>query len=186
MRASMGEPRGAKGSHYCASVNCDRNRVSCTRYVLGSPPVQWSAYLASQPAEEAAALVNDLTAGYGGLSFMVRQLVRNGELREVVTVLDRAELMLDRAYRRLGVMPERPLLPTPSVVATGQPWQAYMAARPHEGGPALLARLQDIVAQARVAGEVIGADGTVEEMAIHLRAALDQLQQLRAEMAAPE
>ena len=148
--------------------------------------MQWSTYLASQPAEEAAALVNDLTAGYGGLSFMVRQLVRNGELREVVTVLDRAELMLDRAYRRLGVMPERSLLPTPSVVAAGQPWQTYMAARPQEGGPALLARLQDIVAQARVAGEVIGADGTVEEMAIHLRAALDQLQQVRAEMAAPE
>ena len=144
--------------------------------------MQWSAYLAAQPADVAAALINDLTAGYGGLSFMVRQLLRNGELHEVVGTLGRAELLLDRAYRHLALAPDRPELPVPVTIPAGQPWQAYLVARPHEGGPALLARLQDVVAQARVGGEVIEADGTVEELAIHLRAALDQLQQLRLEL----
>ena len=138
--------------------------------------MQWSTYLASQLPAEAAALVNDLTAGYGPLVFMVRQLVRDGELREVVTALGRAEIALDRAYRRLAITPDRPPLPAPQATSAGQPWQAYLAAQPGESGPALLARLQDVVTQARVADEVIGADGAVEEMAIHLRSALDQLQ----------
>ena len=141
--------------------------------------MQWSDYLASQPEGEAAALVNDLMVGYGTLSFMVRQLTRNGELREVVAALGRAELVLDRAYRCLPGAEERVLLPTPRVVANGQLWQDYLAERPAQDGAALLARLQDVVAQARVSGEVIGADGSIGEMGIHLRAALDQQQQLR-------
>ena len=63
--------------------------------------MQWSDYLVTQPEDEAAGLVNDLMVGYGTLTFMVRQLTRNGELREVVATLGRAELALDRAYRRL-------------------------------------------------------------------------------------
>ncbi len=145
--------------------------------------MRWSEYLATQPADEAAALVNDLVIGYGTLSFMVRQLTRNGELREVVATLGRAELALDRAYRRLPGADERVVLPTARAVAEGQPWQTYLADRPEQDGVALLAQLQDVVAQAKVSGEVIGADGTVGEMGIHLRATLDQLQQLREELA---
>ncbi len=144
--------------------------------------MRWSDYLASRPPAEAAAVVNDLTSGYGGLAFTVRQLTRNGELAAVLTVLDRAERALDRAYRQLALAPERGELGPAHPVAANQPWQAYLHALPDDGGAALLARLQDVVAQARVAGEVIGADGSVDEISIALRAALDQLRGLRQEM----
>ena len=49
-----------------------------------------------------------------------------------------------------------------------------------------MARLQDVVARARVAGEVVAGDGTVAETCIHLRAALDQLPGLRAELSAQD
>ena len=143
--------------------------------------MRWSEYLASHPAE-ADALVNDLTMGYGGLAFMVRQLTRNGELSAVLAVLDRAERALDRAYHRLELTPERAALAPARPGAVDQPWQAYLRARPGDGGAALLARLQDVVAQAQVAGEVLGADGSLDEVRIALRAALDQLRGLRLEM----
>jgi hypothetical protein len=146
--------------------------------------MRWSEYLASHPAE-ADALVNDLTMGYGGLAFMVRQLARDGELAAVLALLDRAERALDRAYRRLALSPEREELAAARPVALGQPWQAYLRARPNDGGAALLARLQDVVAQAQVAGEVLGADGSVDEVSIALRAALDQLRGLRLAMTQP-
>ena len=144
--------------------------------------MRWSVYLESRPPEEAAALINDLRVGYGTPAFMVRQLARDGELRDVVGTLDRAEAALDRTYRRLAMQPERSVLPPERETASGQPWQTYLADRPDRGGPALLARLQDVVAAARVAGEAIATDGTVEELAIHLRAALDQLRGLRGAM----
>ena len=143
--------------------------------------MQWRAYLVAHPAE-ADALVNDLTLGYGGLAFMVRQLIRNGELAAVMTVLDRAERALDRAYRRLALTPERVTLAPAQSVAADQPWQAYLRARPEEGGAALLARLHDVAAQAQVAGEVLGANGSLDEVSIALRAALDQLRGLRLAM----
>ena len=119
--------------------------------------MRWSEYLASHPAE-ADALVNDLTTGYGGLAFMVRQLARNDELAAVLALLDRAERALDRAYRRLELAPERAQLAPAQPVAADQPWQVYLRARRGDGGAALLARLQDLVAQAQVAGEVLAAD----------------------------
>ena len=143
--------------------------------------MRWSEYLASHPAE-ADVLVNDLTMAYGGLAFMVRQLSRNDELAAVLALLDRAERALDRAYRRLELTPERTALAPAQSVAADQPWQAYLHARPAAGGAALLARLQDVAAQAQVAGEVLGADGTVDEVSIALRAALDQLRGLRLAM----
>ncbi len=144
--------------------------------------MRWSAYLQAQPVQDAKAVVADLTVGYGTLAFMVRQLTRNGEVRAVVAALDHAEAALDRAYRCLAMVPERPAVPMPDVPPLGQLWQAYLTARPDADGGALLGRLQDVVAQAQVAGEVIAADGTVEEISIHLRAALDQLQGLRVTM----
>ena len=149
--------------------------------------MRWSAYLASVPPDEAVALVNDLTVGYGGLTFMVRQLTRNGELAAVAAVLDTVERALDRSYRHLALVPERDALAPALPVAANQPWQAYLRGLPDDGGPALLARLQDVAAQAQVAGEVLGADGSVEEISIALRTALDQLRGLRQEMvSAPE
>ena len=143
--------------------------------------MRWRAYLASRPAE-ADALVNDLTMGYGGLAFMVRQLTRNGELTAVLAVLDRAERALDRASHHLELTPARPPLAPARPGAAGQSWQAYLRARPGDGGAALLARLQDVVVQAQVAGEVLGADGSLDEIRIALRAALDQLRGLRLAM----
>ena len=143
--------------------------------------MRWSEYLASHPAA-ADALVNDLTMGYGGLAFMVRQLSRNDELAAVLALLDRAERALDRAYRQLELAPERAELASAQPVAADQPWQAYLHARPAAGGAALLARLQDVAAQAQVAGEVLGADGSLDEVSIALRAALDQLRGLRLAM----
>ena len=145
--------------------------------------MRWSEYLGTLPPAVAEALVNDLTVSYGGLSFMVRQLARNGELAAVVEVLDRAERALDRAYRVLDLAPERADLAPAERVAAHQPWQAYLLGRPRAGGDALLARLQDVAAQARVAGEVIGANGAVDEISIALRAALDHLAGVRAAMA---
>ena len=144
--------------------------------------MRWSEYVASHPPEAMDALVNNLTAGYGGLTFMVRLLSRNGELATVLDGLDRAERALDHAYRALDLDPQRVVLTAAEPVTMGQPWQAYLQAFPADGGPALLARLQDVVEQARVAGEVIGADGSVEEIDIALRATLDHLQGLRREM----
>ncbi len=144
--------------------------------------MRWSEYLASHPTE-ADALANDLTMAYGGLAFMVRQLSRNDELAAVLAVLDRAERALDRAYRRLALEPERAELAPAQPVAADQPWQAYLRARPDADGAALLARLQDVAAQAQVAGEVLGADGSLDEVSIALRAALDQLRGLRLTMA---
>ena len=143
--------------------------------------MRWSEYLTAHPVE-AEALVNDLTMAYGGLAFMVRQLSRNDELAAVMTVLDRAERALDRAYRLLVLAPERAALAPAQPVAADQPWQAYLLARPDDGGAALLARLQDVAAQAQVAGEVLGADGSLDEVSIALRAALDQLRGLRQTM----
>ena len=143
--------------------------------------MRWSEYLASHP-DNADALVNDLTMAYGGLAFMVRQLTRNGELAAVLAMLDRAERALDRAYRRLALAPERAELAPAQAVAADQPWQAYLSARPDDDGAALLGRLQDVAAQAQVAGEVLGADGSVDEVSIALRAALDQLRGLRLTM----
>ena len=131
----------------------------------------------------AEALVNDLTVSYGGLGFMVRQLARNGELSAVAGALDRAERALDRAYRALSLSPERAQLVPAPPVGLQQPWQDYLRARPHVDGDVLLARIQDVVAQARVAGEVLAADGAVDEVSIALRATLDQLAGLRAAMA---
>src|SRR3712207_643375 len=102
--------------------------------------MRWSAYLESQPPEAAAALINDLTTGYGTLVFMVRQLRRDGELRDVAGALDRAEAALDRVYRQLTLRPERAVLPPARETTLGQPWQEYLAERPDHGGPALLAR----------------------------------------------
>ena len=143
--------------------------------------MRWSEYLAPHPAA-ADALVNDLTLGYGGLAFMVRQLARDGELAGVLALLDRAERALDRAYRRLQLPPERAALAAARPVAMDHPWQAYLGARPDDGGAALLARLRDVAAQAQVAGEVLGVDGSVDEVSIALRAALDQLRGLRQTM----
>ena len=143
--------------------------------------MRWSEYLGTHP-DDADALVNDLTMGYGGLAFTVRQLSRNGELAAVLGVLDRVERALDRAYRRLALDPERAELAPAQPVAADQPWQTYLAARPDDGGAALLARLQDVAAHAQVAGEVLGADGSLEEVTIALRAALDQLRGLRLAM----
>ena len=143
--------------------------------------MRWSEYLTAHSVE-ADALVNDLTMGYGGLAFMVRQLTRNGELTAVLAVLDRAERALDRAYHHLELTPERAALAPARPAAAGQSWQAYLRTRPGDGGAALLARLQDVVAQAQVAGEVLGADGSLDEIRIGLRAALDQLRDLRLAM----
>lgn len=144
--------------------------------------MRWSEFLASRSPAEADAIVNDLTMGYGGLAFMVRQLTRNGELAAVASVLDRAERGLDRAYRRMNLAPEHSDLTPMPYVAPDQPWQTYLAALPRDGGAALLARLQDVAAYARVAGEVISADGTVAEVTISLRTVLDVLQGIRIEM----
>jgi hypothetical protein len=100
-----------------------------------------------------------------------------------MALLDRSERALDRAYRSLALTPERVVLEPAAPVAEDQPWLTYLRNLPHDGGAVLLARLQDVAAQARVAGEVLGADGTVEEMSIALRAALDQLKGLREQMA---
>lgn len=145
--------------------------------------MRWSEYLESVKPAVAEALVNDLTVSYGGLSFMVRQLARNGELAAVAGVLDQAERALDRAYRALLLTPERDTLAAALPIASHQPWQDYLRARPELDGDALLSRIQDVVAQARVSGEVLAADGSVDEVRIALRAALDQLAGVRAAMA---
>jgi len=145
--------------------------------------MRWSEYLATLSPTAAQTLINDLTTGYGGLGFMVRQLARNGELAAVAGALDRAERALDRAYRTLALTPERAELDAAPPIALHQAWQVYLLARPQLDGDALLARIQEVVAQARVAGEVVGADGTVDEISGALRAALGQLEGLRQDMA---
>src|SRR5688572_12347765 len=95
--------------------------------------MRWSEYLASHP-DDAHTLATDLTMDYGRLAFMVRQLTRNGELAAVLALLDRAERALDRAYRRLQLPPERAELAPARPVALDQPWQAYLGARPDDGG----------------------------------------------------
>lgn len=141
--------------------------------------VRWSDYLATLPDAASEALVNDLTAGYGALAFMARQLARNGELRAVTRVLERAEAALDRAYRQLAPGPAREVPPPAQEPPPGQRWHGYLAGRAEDGGAELLVRLQDAVAEAQAAGEVIGADGTVEEIGISLRSALDRLRDVR-------
>lgn len=141
--------------------------------------MRWSDYLQTRPLDERHALVNRVTVGYGTLAFMTRQLDRNGEMAEVAHAMDLAESNLDAAYRLLAVQPNRDVLPDARQHAAGQPWQTYLSGRPDGDGPSLLAYLQDVVHQAQVAGEVIGADGSVDEIVIHLRAALDHLKALR-------
>ena len=89
--------------------------------------------------------------------------------------------MLCDCFRDPGFMrPEPDAMRALAPQNDGQP--GAPRARPDDGGAALLARLQDVVAQAQVAGSVLGADGSVDEITIALRAALDQLRGLRLEM----
>ncbi len=144
--------------------------------------MHWLTYLESQPPATALRLLTDLTLGYGTLALMARQLAADGELGEIVTTFARAEVALDRAWRRVAGSPRRRRLPEPVAAPVGVRWQAYLRARPAGDGPAVLGRLQELVRHARESGETLLADGTVDGIVAQLTMTLDVLERARHDL----
>jgi hypothetical protein len=144
--------------------------------------MRWSRFLASQSQEDARALVDDLRLGYSTLTMMMRQLVNDGELLAVVSAHGPVELALGRAYRRLPPVPKRrAAVAPPAVLPAHKVVLAPMDPRSGDGAR-LLAQLQSAAAEAGASSKAIGADGSTKEISKHLCAALNEVEQLRAEL----
>ena len=142
-------------------------------------------YLAQRDPAEAEALVNALTVGLGTLAQVVRRMSRDEEQREIVALLATAALTLDRAYGELPGAAKRALHPAVTRIAVGLPWSAHLAGLPAAEQTALRSRLQLVVMQARVTGELVQANGEVAEVVRLLGGVLDHLDALRRELAPP-
>ena len=154
--------------------------------------MHWTRYLASLPDEDAALLVNALTAGAGHASLAVRLMDQNAATADVLTAWTRAGTALLLARRLsnapwLGAdaahaLPDSYAAPVlPCLV----PWRDFLLTCGSQPAEHLMVLLLRAVGDARTALTAVVADGDVEVIRLHLVGAVAALGEARRLIATP-